>query len=324
MTEPSPILITGAAGEIGGVSRTVVDMLIAAGQRVRAFVRRDDERAQSLRDAGAEVVVGDLLDIADVSAALVGVRRLYFSMGLSPYYTDAVGLMAAAAREQGDLEAFVSISEYEQSFMTFEKMTAPEHERRTHLGGIVTAWSPQQRAHWVAEQMLNWSDLPVVHLRAAFFVENPILTWVALGSLADGELRLPFGQHRLAPIAAYDVAEACTRILLDPSPHISKAYELTGPDFVDMHAIADDFATVLGGEVRYVPEDVEEWNTKYIDTALGQQPHIAEHLKTLTRIIGRGGYGTITHQLQNLLGREPMTVRWALANHPRIQELAAR
>ncbi|WP_267882950.1 NAD(P)H-binding protein [Streptomyces bicolor] len=64
--------MTGAAGEIGGVSRTMVDMLLEQGHPVRAFVRQDDERAHSLRQAGAEVFVGDLLTIADVAAALTG------------------------------------------------------------------------------------------------------------------------------------------------------------------------------------------------------------------------------------------------------------
>jgi NAD(P)H dehydrogenase (quinone) len=314
MSERNPILITGAAGAIGSVSRDMVGMLLEQGHPVRAFVRRDDERAQALRQAGAEVFVGDLLDIADVTAALKGVRRIYFSMSLSPYYTDAVALMAAAARAQGDIEVFVNISEYEQSFMTVEKMTAPEDERRAWLGGLVTQWSPQQRAHWVAERMLEWSGLPTVNVRAAFFVENPILTWLALGSLADGELRLPFGDHRFAPIAGYDVAELCAKILVDPAPHLSKNYALTGPELKDMHGVAEDFAAVLGRQVTYVPEEVETWNETYVDTAMAEYPHIA---------IGGGGYGGVTDELETLLGRPPKTVRWALENHPRIQKLAS-
>src|SRR5919106_2867006 len=142
MSERNTILITGAAGEIGGVSRTIVEMLLEQGHPVRGFVRRDDERAHSLRQAGAEVFVGDLLNIADVTAVLKGVQRIYFSMSLSPYYTDAVSLMAAAARAQGDIEVFVNISEYEQSFMTFDKMTASEEERRAWLGAVVTPRAP--------------------------------------------------------------------------------------------------------------------------------------------------------------------------------------
>jgi NAD(P)H dehydrogenase (quinone) len=322
MAEGNPILITGAAGHIGSVSRETVGMLLEHGHPVRAFVRRDDERAHSLRQAGAEVFVGDLLNIADVTAALKGVRRIYFSMSLSPYYTDAVGLMAAVARAQGDIEVFVNISEYEQSFMTVEKMTAPEDERRAWLGGLVTEWSPQQRAHWVAERMLEWSGLPTVNIRAAMFVENPLMTWLALEPLSWGELRLPFDHHRLAPIAGYDVAEVCAKILADPAPHISKSYELNGPELKDMHGFAEDFAAVLGRQVTYVPEEVETWNETYVDSALAEFPHTAEHMKTLTRLMGGGGYRGATDQLETLLGRPPKTVRWALENHPRIRKLA--
>lgn len=46
-------------------------------------------------------------------------------------------------------------------------------------------------------------------------------------------------------------------------------------------------------------------------------------MRTLTRLIGGGGYRGVTGQMETLLGRPPKTVRWALENHPRIQELAA-
>lgn len=65
--------------------------------------------------------------------------------------------------------------------------------------------------------MLEWSGLPTVNIRAAMFVENPLLTWLALGPLSNGELHLPFGPHQLAPIAGYDVAELCVKILTDPA-----------------------------------------------------------------------------------------------------------
>ncbi|MFD5229017.1 hypothetical protein ACFWJ5_10830 [Streptomyces qaidamensis] len=141
--------------------------------------------------------------------------------------------------------------------------------------------------------------------------------------MADGELRLPFGDHRLAPIAADDVAELCAKILADPAPHVSQSYALTGPELKDMHGIAEDFAAVLGRPITYVPEGIGTWNKTYVDTTMSAYPHIAEHLKTLTRIIGRGGYGRITDELGTLLGRPPKTVRWALENHPRIRKPAA-
>jgi nucleoside-diphosphate-sugar epimerase len=57
----NPILVTGAAGRVGGIGRAVTKLLLNQGKAVRAMVRNEDERAQALRDLGAEVVVGNLL-----------------------------------------------------------------------------------------------------------------------------------------------------------------------------------------------------------------------------------------------------------------------
>ncbi|MCV7422140.1 NmrA family NAD(P)-binding protein [Mycobacterium yunnanensis] len=326
-THTRPILITGAAGEVGSVSTTMVRMLLDAGWPVRAFVRVDDGRAEALRRAGADVFVGDLLNVADVAAALNGCRRVYFSMGLSPYYVDANLLMVAVARAQGDLEVFVNISESEQTLLTFDRMTAPEGIRLSWLGGTVSQWSPQQRAHWIGEQVLDWSGLPVVHVRASIFVENPIFAWFPIPDLlATGELRLPLGEAKVAPIAGYDVAELCASILEKPAGHVGRTYTLIGPELKSMSEFADDYAAVLDRPVTYVPQDLESWNTDYVDRALAaDKPHNAEHLKTLTRLMASGRYFDVqTDDLAALLGREPKTLRFALQNSTRIRaDLAA-
>lgn len=320
-----PILVTGAGGDVGSVSTAVVHMLLADGWPVRAFVRTDDQRAEALREAGADVFVGNLLNIADVAAAIGGCRRVYFSMSLSPYYLDATILMAAAAKAKGDLELLVNVSESEQTNLTFERMTAPADERRSWLGNGVQEWSPQQRAHWAGEQSLNWSGLPVVHIRAGIFVENPILTRFPMTEvIAKGELGLPFGEAKLAPIAAHDVAKVCANILREPGEHIGRAYTLTGPEFKTMAEFAEDYAAALQRPVQYVPRELDSWNTAYIDAALAEtNPHIAEHLKTLTRLVASGRYYTVdTDDLSNLLGGPPKTLRWALQNHPLVQQQA--
>lgn len=331
MTERNPILITGAGGQVGGVSRLMVDMLLEQGHSVRAFVRRDDERAQSMREAGADVFVGNLLRPADVAAALKGVKRIYFSMTPQPNYADALTSMAAAARAQGDIEAFVHLSNYEQSYMTLEKMTAPEEERRSWLGGLVTDWSPQQRAHWICERVLEWSGLPTINVRSTLFAENPHLTWMQLGPLNNGELRLPFGNQRLAPIAVHDLAEVSVKILVDPAPHISKSYELTGPELKDMYGFAEDYAAALGRQIVYIPEELEAWNEAFLDETVLQESlgdpatarHVAEHLRIQTRLIASGRYGVLSDQLETLLGRPPRTLRWALQNNTNLRQLAS-
>src|SRR5262249_11699849 len=98
---PGPILVTGAAGQLGAVGRTVTGLLLDRGLPVRALVRHQDGRAAALRAAGAEVVVGDLLEPADVYRVVSGCRRVYFGMSVSAGYLEATVTMAAVAREVG-------------------------------------------------------------------------------------------------------------------------------------------------------------------------------------------------------------------------------
>ena len=151
-----PILVTGAAGKVGAVGRFVVEQLRSKDLPVRAMVHRDDERAEALRATGAEVVLGDLTEPADVVRVLEGCRRVYFSMSVSPPYLEATVIIAAAARELGNLEVLVNMSQMTVSEMSLTKGTG----------------SPQHRQHWLAEQTLNWSGLPLVHLRPTVFLDN--------------------------------------------------------------------------------------------------------------------------------------------------------
>src|SRR5262249_32281934 len=150
---------------------------------VRALVRREDDRAAALRALGAEVVAADLTRAPDVARALAGCGRMYFGLGVSAYHLEATVTAATVARALGDLEVFVNMSQMTVSQMNLKSTTE----------------SAQQRLHWLAEQVLNWSGLPVVHIRPTIFLQ----TFAALAAEAiarDGALRLPFGGGRTAPV----------------------------------------------------------------------------------------------------------------------------
>ncbi len=74
MDEPL-ILVTGSTGKTG---TPVVRLLRKRGHRVRALVRKLDERAERLVELGAETVIGDYHDLSSIREAMKGVRRVYF------------------------------------------------------------------------------------------------------------------------------------------------------------------------------------------------------------------------------------------------------
>ena len=73
-------LVTGATGATGSPT---VKFLLEKGHRVNAFVRSEDARAQKLQDQGANVFVGDLLNLKHVRTAMEGVDGAYFCYPLT-------------------------------------------------------------------------------------------------------------------------------------------------------------------------------------------------------------------------------------------------
>ena len=97
----NPILVTGAAGRVGAIGRSVTELLLKQGNAVRAMVRSEDERAQALRDMGAEVVAGNLLDLDSMHKVIAGCEAMYFGMSLSDAYLAATVNVAAVAKHHG-------------------------------------------------------------------------------------------------------------------------------------------------------------------------------------------------------------------------------
>src|SRR4051812_9044861 len=127
------ILVTRAAGAVGGIGRSLTELLLARGHKVRAMVRREDERAEALRRLGAEVVRGDLTDLTSMHRAIEGCARIYFGMSVSAAYLEATVNTAAVARHHG-VEVLVNMSQ-----MTVTQMSITE-----------TTDSPQLKLHWLA------------------------------------------------------------------------------------------------------------------------------------------------------------------------------
>src|SRR6202043_3183301 len=84
---------------------------------------------------------------------------MYFGMSISDAYLAATVNTAAVAKHHG-VKAFINMSQMTVSQMSITETTA----------------SPQDKLQWLSEQVLNWSGLPVVHVRPTVFLEGFLLT----------------------------------------------------------------------------------------------------------------------------------------------------
>ena len=100
------------------------------------MVRSEDARAQALRDKGADVVIGNLLDLDSMHRVIAGCETVYFGMSVSDDYLAATVNVAAVAKHHG-VRAFVNMSQ-----MTLSQMSVTEttQARSTNCTG-----SPSKR-----------------------------------------------------------------------------------------------------------------------------------------------------------------------------------
>ena len=292
-------LITGAAEFSGVVSDLVVELLRGNGEQVRAMVRlRDEARAKRLRQLGAEVVVGDLSSPANVVDAMRDVTRMFFNTHITLDYLQETAIVCAAARELGGLKVIVKMSQ-----MTVSQMTLTSSEE-----------SRQHRLLWLSEQIMNWSGIPVVHVRPTVLLDNPLFTVLARRSVRDRDvLALPFGTGRTSPIAAEDVARVVAALLLNP-PKAGQVYELTGPQALDIKGLAEQYSRALGRTISAEDIPYDDWVHQYLRNS-GLSDLVQQHLATVARLHRENRYDRSTHDVEQLTGQPP-------ADHRAVRRLA--
>ncbi|MGW3747160.1 NmrA family NAD(P)-binding protein [Streptomyces sp. NPDC005146] len=67
------LLVIGATGQTG---KHTTKLLLQRGHRVRALVRRVDERSEKLAELGADIVVGDVHDLNALAQATEGINAV--------------------------------------------------------------------------------------------------------------------------------------------------------------------------------------------------------------------------------------------------------
>jgi uncharacterized protein YbjT (DUF2867 family) len=171
-----------------------------------------------------------------------------------------------------------------------------------------TTDSPQHKLHWLAEQALSWSGLPVVTVRPTVFMEGFFLQLAAPGVRASDELALPLGGGKTSPISAVDVARAVAVILDDPAPHIGQIYDLTGPESADLDHYARAFSEALGRPIRYRDVPLPAWGGSLRQVGFLSE-HLVRHLSAMAVLTRQGRYDRMTDTMYKLTGEAPTNMR---------------
>ena len=282
MTKPT-ILVTSAAGNTG-IPTTL--QLLEKGYPVRAFVRRDDHRAKRLRDAGAEIFVGDQFSITDMRRAMDGAQCAYHC---APATISALhfGTIFAVAAKEARLEHVVLLGQW---------LSDPDHP------------SMATREVWLNEEALKLlPDTTLTVNNVGWFAQNYFIG--ALEPAAQlGILPMPLGDgdvKKNAPPSNEDIAAVNVAALIDPEKHAGKTYRPTGPELLSPNEIAAIMGKVLGRQVKY--QDIPESMLLKALKVKGIPKFISTQLGLYTDEYRRGAFAVHApnNVVRELTGREP-------------------
>lgn len=289
-----PILVTGAAGGAqGSTGRVVARLLLEQGIPVRALVHELDSRADELRQKGAEVVEGDLLNPASIQAAMRNVKRAYFTYPVADGLLEAATIFAALSRDAG-LELLVNNSQYQgipgdPAFRDLEY--APSFRNLQHR---------------LADRVFDWAQVGAVHIQAPPYYEN-VRALVGRSVAEQDTAFLPWGEDTtVIPLAgAEDVARVAAALLANPGLPSQNAYPLISatPTVKEMIAALE---RAVGRSVRYVAITDEQWANAVKERI---NPHALDHLTHLWQSFRKGEQRyQATDTVRAVTGRNPQTL----------------
>jgi NAD(P)H dehydrogenase (quinone) len=157
----------------------------------------------------------------------------------------------------------------------------------------------------LAEQVLNWSGLSVIHLRPTYFLEWLLYPW-QLPYLQQGVLRMPVGKGRHSPIAADDQGGVIAALLKSPEAYIGKTIPISGPVEMDHEQMAAELTQALGRKIVFQDLPIDEY-CRSLET-MGVPPYVVQHLGGAMDDYQHGHMSGADNNVEKLTGRRSMTV----------------
>ena len=244
------VTVFGGSGFLG---RQIVKCLAAEGTNVRVAVRHP-ERASLLkgfaRDSQIELVRADVWDESTVARA---VKKSTWVINTVGHYMEKSGATFDAIHGQG-------------AHNVARQAGNAGVERLIHISGVgadPASDSPYVRARGIGEDLVKGAFEGVTILRPSVIFGPDDSFFNTLAGLARQMLVLPLfgrGRTKLQPVFVGDVAEACVRVLADPSTQ-GKLYELGGPRIYTYKTLMNLVLEHVGKRRALVPVPFFVWDT---------------------------------------------------------------
>jgi uncharacterized protein YbjT (DUF2867 family) len=267
------LAVTGATGQVGG---RVAQLLAAL--RPRLLVR---SIARAPEIPGAVTVQASYDDRDACLDALKGVDVLFM-----------VSASESATRRAEHRSFIASAAEAGVGHVVYTSFMGAAPDAAFTLG----------RDHFDAEQAILESGMAYTFLRDNFYLD--VLPEFAD---ADGVIRGPAGDGRVAAVARADVADVAAAVLRSPEGHTGATYRLTGAEALTFTEVAARASAVLGRPMRFDDETVDQaydWRR----AAYGAEEWQLDAWVSTYTAVRDGHMADVTDDVRRVSGHEPRSL----------------
>ncbi len=259
------ILVTGGTGFVGS---HLIRRMRRENLPVRALVRNLD-RARELAYLGAELVQGDIQDIATLDRAAAGVERIVHLVGI---IQEAPGVTFKGVHVEGT-----------RNLLQAAKKAGVRHFLyQSALGTRPGAKSEYHKTKWQAEELVRERGIPYTIIRPSLIYGAGDQFTLRLADIIRKSPVLPVigsGKSKVQPIYIDDVTDCLVKAVTTES-FLNEIYEIGGPEQLTYEEVMRLIAEAMGINRRavHMPMAFMKSAARVLETVLSSPPITSEQL----------------------------------------------
>lgn len=272
------ILLTGATGHLGRITlKHLQSKNIAAGIAVMA-------RDASLKLNGIDVRTGDYNDFTSLLHSFKGVDTLLL-----------ISTNATEHRLQQHANALRAAQENRVRHIVYTSM----------LKASASSTFEAAVDHYHTEELLKQTGIPYTIFRNAYY--GDIIPMLIGDALQSGTWYYPADDAKVNFVARKDIAEALANVLVNPTMHENRTYEIASYTAYTFSEIAGFISSITGKPIVYKPISLETMRQGMQQS--GMPPALINLIISGAGAILKGEAAIADDSLEMLLHRRPLDVK---------------
>jgi len=279
------ILVTGATGNLG---KATINSLLNKGISAKniAALLRDESKSAEFKSKGIQVRIGDYQNFDSLKSAFQDVEKLLLISSSS----------VIAQRFEQHKNVINAAKETGVSHIIYTSFDMKDLRESIMAGDV----------HYHADTSDYLKQIAVPYTLMGNTLYADLIPIISGNNILDEGISIPAGNGKTPFLPITEMSEAIA-VVLTTTGHETKEYVIAAETAFSFAEIADLISEITGKTVAYDQTDIPSYVSQLMQ--LGVSGDDAAYLSRFAGAIARGEFDTNKSDVEQLLGRSPMSLK---------------